>query len=141
MTVDVETTADNLVTMLKAMTTPAFDDVWLGGPQLLPMGDQYVATVQAVEEFNFDETICPTHYTEQCSFYVHIEVSGTVEVATKNMYHATKAVIDAVKATPTLSGGCLGSTINGVKYGEMATDEAKRLVAVGRVELVCDYAY
>lgn len=140
MAVNVETTADNLVTLLSDMTTPSFDDVWLGGPRMLPTGNQYVATVQAVEENSFDETTCPTHYTEQALFYIHIEVSGTVEVATKAVYGATKYVVDAVKTTPTINGGCLGSSVTGVKYGEIQGTE-KRLTAIGRVELLCDYAY
>lgn len=139
--VDVETTADNMVTVLKAMTTPAFDDVWLGNPQLVPMGNKYVATVQAVEDDHFEDNVCPTHYSSQTTFYVYVEVAGTVNIATKNMYSATKDVVDAFKATPTFMGGCNGSSITGVQYGEFATSEDKRLVAVGRVEVVCDYAY
>jgi hypothetical protein len=138
---DIETTADNLVTLITAMTTPAFDQVGLGGPQMLPMGNQYVATVQAVEEFNFDETTCPTQYTEQANFYIHVEVAGTVSEAHKKVYAATRYVVGAVKATPTVNGACLGTRVVGVRYGEMANAEPKRLTAVGRVEVVCDYAY
>jgi len=108
---------------------------------MLPMGTEYVATVQAVEDTNFENNVCPTHYSSQTTFYVYVEVAGTVNVATKKMYSATKDVVDAFKATPTVIGGCSGSNIEGVQYGEFATAEDKRLVAVGRVEVVCDYTY
>ena len=141
MAVDTETTADNIVTVMEAMTTPLFDEVWLGGPQMLPMGDQIVGTVQAAEDVNFTDNVCPTHYDFQTMFYVYIEVAGTVNVATKQMLSAKHDVIGAFKATPTFNGSCLGSTITGVKYGEMTGSEPKRLTAVARIDLLCNYSY
>lgn len=145
MTFSVRGTADNILTVMEATTTPGttplFDEVWLGGPQILPTGDQVVGTVQAVEEYNFTDNICPTHYSSQCMFYAFVEVSGTVNIAHQRMYEVTRNVVDAFKTTPQFIGACAGSSVVSVKYGEMAGTDNKRLTAIGRVELLCDYSY
>lgn len=144
MTQDIDTTQSNIVTLLTQMTTPGttpmFDDVILGQPYFIPQGNRRVATVQPVEEYDFEETNCATHYSEKASFYINLESAGTSTIATHDIAQITAQVKTAVKTTPTFMGACMGSTVNGVRYGEMA-GEQKRLTAVSRIELVCDYAY
>lgn len=145
MTVDVETTANNLKTLLSEMatpgTTPMFGDVWIGAPKQLPMETNRAATIQAVEEYDFTDNVCPTHYDNTCLFYVNIESAGTVTIANLDVYACTKLVKTAIKTTPDILGGCVGSKIIGVKYGEMAGSDDKRLTALGRVDVECKYSY
>lgn len=141
-----ETLMTNLETVLAGMSTGSapnliyyFDDVWIGMPDKIPMGNTTVAIIEVASIPDFYYTMCSsTSFQYDVDIQITIMTKGHVETAHKRCYVVTEAVMDTIAADDTISSGCSSSTLESVEFGDVAEGKDMRnLIAGSRIILKC----
>lgn len=141
-----ETLMTGLETVLTAMTYGTapntvvyFDDVWIGMPDKIPMGDTCVAIIEVASIPDFYYTMCSsTSFQYDVDIQITIMNKGHVETAHKRNYVVTEAVMDTLAANDTISGACSSSTLESVDFGDVAEGkDLRNLIAGSRIILKC----